>query len=123
MQSIAYPNMFTSSKTLTYSDHEATMSNLKLMLKSDRNSMFGDPYYGTNLKNTLFAQNNVVLKDLVIDEIYSSIQVFMPQVSLTRNDIQIYAIDNNLYATINAVNLIDHTNDLYNIALTEDGEY
>ena len=122
MQSLAFPNMFTSSRTLTYSDHEATLSNLRLLLKSDRNSLFGDPYYGTNLQHVIFMQNNVVLQDLVIDEIYSCIKVFMPQISLRRNDIKLFAQDNILYCTIQATNIIDHTTDLYSIPLTTEGD-
>ena len=33
-----------------YKDKEATLSNLKLLLGSSKMSLFGDPYYGTNLK-------------------------------------------------------------------------
>lgn len=118
MYSIAYPNMFSSSSTNLFKDHEATYSNLSLMLRSDKESLFGDPYYGTNLRKVFFAQNNVVLQDLVIDEIYTAIQEFMPQISLSRNDIKVYSSGNNLYATINGTNLIDYITDLYNIQLT-----
>ena len=40
MYSIAYPNMFTTSRTLLAKDHEATMNNLKLLLRSDKNALF-----------------------------------------------------------------------------------
>ena len=123
MQSIAYPDMFTSSRTLTYTDHDATLSNLILLLKSDKNSLFGDPDFGTNLQKVIFMQNNIVLQDLVIDEIYSCIQIYIPQLYLKRTDIQLYAKDNKLYCKINATNLIDHTNNLYEVPLATQGEY
>ena len=69
MYSIAYPNMFTNSRTLLAKDHEATMNNLKLLLHSDKNALFGDPYFGADLTKTIYMQNNVILKDLVIDSI------------------------------------------------------
>lgn len=122
MYSIAFPNMFTSSRTLLYKDNEATTSNLSLMLKSDKNSLFGDPYYGTNLRNTFFSQNNVILQDLVIDEIYTAIQEFMPQIVLSRNSIRLFSRDTNLYATIEGMNLIDYTTNLYTIQLVIGGE-
>ena len=47
MYSIAWPNMFSGKGTKLVSDHDATVQNLKLMLLSDRGSLFGDPYFGT----------------------------------------------------------------------------
>ena len=47
MYSINFPKMFTSAKTLLVEDHDAILSNLKLLLASDRTALFGDPYYGT----------------------------------------------------------------------------
>ena len=41
MYSINFPKMFTSSRTLLLEDHAATLSNLKLLLASDRGGLFG----------------------------------------------------------------------------------
>ena len=57
--------MFTSSRTLLLEDHAATLSNLKLLLASDRGGLFGDPYYGTILKRFIFDQNDLIVKDLI----------------------------------------------------------
>ena len=70
--------MFTSSKTLLVSDHEATFQNLKLLLESERESLFGDPYFGVLLKRFLYEKNNLILRDLVIDEIYTAIKTYIP---------------------------------------------
>lgn len=119
MQSIKFPKMLASTTTNLVSDHEATSQNLVLLLRSDRQSLLGDPYYGTVLKRLLFEQNNIILKDIVIDEIYSSIITFMPQISLTRNDIQLKIEKDVIYVTISCINLIDKKPNLYTIKLTE----
>ena len=72
MYSINFPKMFTSAKTLLVEDHDAILSNLKLLLASDRTALFGDPYYGTELKKFIYEQNNSILKDLVIN-VFSAI--------------------------------------------------
>ena len=54
MYSIAFPNMLSNSKVLLYKDKEASLSNLKLLIGSDKTSLFGDPYYGTDLLQAIF---------------------------------------------------------------------
>lgn len=117
MQSISFPKMFTNTTTKLLSDHEATVSNLKLLLLSEKNSLFGDPYFGTNIRKLIFEPNNVVLQDIVIDEIYTAILQFMPQVLVKRTDITIVQQGSDLFVTIRALNLLDYTTDLYNINL------
>lgn len=120
MESIAFPVMFASARTLTYSDHEATLSNLKLLLESERTSLLGDPYFGTLLKRVLFSQNDAVLADIIIDEIYTDLITFMPQLKLTRNNIEVTSNGVDVFATIRAVNLIDYQLDMYTINLTSE---
>ena len=118
MYSIAFPNILSSTTTNLVKDKEATSSNLQLLLLSERNSLLGDPYFGTELKALLFEQNDNVLKDIVIDEIYTSIQTFMPQLVVKRSDIEITAQQEKAYITIKGLNLLDFTTNLYNINLT-----
>lgn len=47
MYSIKFPDMVSSITSKLVSDHEATIQNLKLVLLSERNTLFGDPYFGT----------------------------------------------------------------------------
>jgi phage baseplate assembly protein W len=122
MISLSFPEMFNGVRSYTYKDHEATATNLKLLLASDRGSLFGDPYYGTNLKRFLYSPNDVILKDLVIDEIYTSIITFMPQLKLSRKDITVTSDKTNVYVTIKAVNILNYEVDLYNINLTDTDE-
>ena len=118
MYSIAFPNMLGNSSTKLYRDREATSSNLKLLLLSYKNELFGDPYFGTNLKKLMFDQNNVVIRDLVIDDIYIAITTFIPQILVKRKDITVTSDKTNIYINIKCINLIDYTNDLYNINIT-----
>ena len=119
MYSIAFPNMLSSAKTNLLEDHEATMSNLRLMLASWKTSLFGDPYFGTNIKRFIHEQNNIILKDIIIDDIYVSIQDFMPQVYVKRSDIQLTLKNSGVYCTINCINKLSNQNNLYEVNLTE----
>ena len=122
MYSLNWPDMFSTTYTKLIQDHEATMSNLKLILLSDKYSLLGDPYFGTNLKKLMFNQNNQVLRDIVIDDIYTAILTFMPQLVVNRKDITVTSNGANIYVAIRALNLLDYTTDLYNINLTQSEE-
>lgn len=122
MKSIAFPIMLGNSSTNIIKDHDATSSNLKLLLLSDKASLFGDPYFGTNIKKLIHDQNNIVIRDLVIDDIYTAITTFMPQIIVKRGDIKVTSDRSNVYVNIKCLNLIDYTTDLYNINLTSDEE-
>lgn len=122
MISINFPDMVTNTTTKTISDHEATVSNLKLLLLADKYSLLGDPYFGTNIKKLMFEQNNQVIKDLIIDDIYTSIIEFLPQLLIDRKNIKITSDKAHVYVNIKATNLLDFTTDLYNIDLTSSEE-
>ena len=120
MYSLSFPEMFAKDgiRTLLLENHEATFSNLKLVLLSTKNSLLGDPDFGSLLKRKLFEQNTPILQDLVIDDIYTTILTFMPQLSLKRSDIKITSDGVDLFATIQCTNLIDYKLDTYTINLT-----
>ena len=117
MISIAFPNMFDSAKTNLIEDKKATLNNLQLLLLSDRWSLLGDPYYGASFKRALFEQNNVVIRDLMIDEIYITILLFMPQIKVERKDIVLQSDKENLYANIRCTYRKDGTTNLYTLVL------
>ena len=116
----AIPDIFSTARTNLVKDADATMSNMKLLLASWKKSLIGDPYFGTNLKKFIHEQNNIVLRDLIIDEIYVSLQIFMPQVYLKRKDITITQDKTDVYATINCINKLDNEVNMYQIKLTTD---
>lgn len=117
MYSINFPKMFSYANTVLQKDHDAVEQNLKLLLLSDKNGLLGDPYYGMVFKRALYETNNIILKDLLIDEIYTAIQVFMPQISVKRKGIKITQKEDTLYATIESLNLVDYTTNIYEIQL------
>lgn len=120
MNSIAFPRIFRHTRTLMFEDHDAIRSNLILLLASEKTTLFGDPFFGTNLLPILFEQNAPIVKDLVIDEIYTSILIFMPQLYLERKDIKLEARGVDLYAIIRCTYYLDRVADLYEINLTTD---
>lgn len=120
LYSIAFPEMFSTARTNIIEDKQATGSNMKLLLASWKKALLGDPYFGTNLKKFLYEQNNILLQDLIIDEIYVSLQIFMPQVYLKRKDIKITHSGTEVYATINCINKLDNMPNAYQINLMTD---
>ncbi len=120
MKSIAFPEMFDRTNTKIVSDYDATLQNLKLLLWSEKGELFGDPYYGTGLKRYLFNQNDNVLQDILLDDIYTAITLFIPQISVKRKDLKlIRGSYGELTLTIRALNRADYTTDLYNIVLLQ----
>lgn len=118
MKSLNFPKMFNSSTTNVIVDKEATASNLKALLMSETGELLGDPYYGVALKAHLFEQNNYVLVNILVDEIYTKIVTFMPQLTITRDDIVITSDDRGqISIQIRALNKLDYTTDLYNIVI------
>lgn len=120
MKSIKFPEMFTRTVTNTVSDYDATLQNLKMLLWSEKGELFGDPYYGTSLKKYLYDQNDTVLVDILVDDIYTAITLFMPQIKVNRADIQLVRSGKGqVTAKITALNQADFSTDLYNIVLLE----
>lgn len=122
MYSLDFPDMFTNTHTNLVKDHDATWSNLRLLLLSNRRALFGDPYYGSSLQRLLYEQNNNVLKDIVIDDIYTTIITFMPQITLTRKDIDIIMDKETVYINIKCTNLLDFKTNTYTLNLMNLGE-
>lgn len=118
--SIAFPNMFSNTRTLLFKDKEATASNLVLLLNSGKMTLFGDPYFGTSLRRAIFEQNDGILIDLVIDEIYTTIITFMPQIQLNRSDITLSQDGVDVFCNIKCLDLTDYTTNLYSINLTNE---
>ena len=118
MTSLSFPKMFTTTRTLTVDDHEATANNLKLLLASNRGELREDPYFGCLLKKMIYEQNNYIIRDLIIDEIYSSITTFMPQIQIARKNITVTSDGVDVFAHINCINLIDYQTDMFDIKLT-----
>ena len=117
MNAVKFPNMISANKTNITKDIDATRQNLKLLLLSDKGTLMGDPYFGSNLKKLLYEYNNVILKDLVIDDIFSAINTFMPQIRVLRENINVIAQGNTVRVTITAQNLLDYSFAEYEVNL------
>ena len=120
-EAIKFPDMFNSNSTKVVKGLEATKQNTLLLLHSEATELFGDPYFGVRIKRYLFDQNNYILKDILIDEIYTKIAVFLPQIKLNRKDIKIIQDRAKLYCNFKATNMIDFTTNTYSLVLY-DGE-
>ena len=120
IKSIAFPNMFTRTSTNFVTAKEATFQNLQNLILSEKGELFGDPFYGVGLKKYLFDQNDTIIKDLVLDDMYTAIATFMPQLRINRNDLKLRTGDKGeIFVDIRAINQLDFTTDLYSIVLLE----
>jgi len=119
MRSISFPNMFSKTQTNLSYDYNATLQNLKMLLWSQKGELFGDPYFGTGIKKYMADQNDSLLRDILVDNIYTAIAMFMPQLYLTRKDINITSERNKVIVKIKAMNRVDYTTNLYNIILLQ----
>ena len=118
MRSISFPNIFNTASTNVVTDsHKATFQNILLVLGAEKGEFVGDPYFGIRLRRYIFDQNNYVLKDIIIDEIYTQLMVFMPQLIVHRNDIELVADKAKLSCSIKVTNREDFTVDTYNLVL------
>lgn len=115
--SISFPNMFSTGSTKVKYDRDATKQNLLLLLMATKQSLLGDPNFGTNIKKLIFEQNSNILRDIVIDEIHSNIQIFLPQIKVQREDIELVAQGNTLYVNVKARNMIDYSFEDISLAL------
>ena len=120
MNSIKFPDMFSTNSTNIIKDLDATKQNTLLLLKSEKGELFGDPYFGIRLKRYLYEQNNCILKDIIIDEIYTQLSLFLPQVKVERKDIKIEQDRAKLYCSFKGINQIDFTTDTYSLVLYDE---
>lgn len=117
MNAISFPDMIKSNKTAIKRDKAASEQNARLLIASDKLTLFGDPYFGSNIKKLLFDSNNVILQDIIIDDIYSAISTYMPQIRLLRENISVQSDRNTVTVRIRAQNLLDYTFEEYTLNL------
>lgn len=122
MKSFSFPNMLSINRVNMVEGKDATASNLVLLLGAEKKGLFGDPYFGTLLKKMIYSQNDSILRDIVIDEIYTSIITFMPQVRLSRKDIKLTLDKTSLLVNIKCVNILDGDKQDFTLRLFSDGE-
>jgi phage baseplate assembly protein W len=101
---------------------KATRQNVLLLLQSERGELECDPYFGILLKHYMFNQNSYILKDMLIDTIYTQIAIFLPQVRVARNSIDIVSdrLKGRLYCKFSGTNQIDYTHNTFNLLLFDE---
>ena len=127
MRSIHFPHMFNTSSTRVWKSSEhlkATKQNTKLVLYSERGELIGDPYFGLMLRHFMFDQNNYILRDQIIDMIYTQLAIFIPQVHEERKDITVFQDREKakLYCEFSGVNQIDYQLNTYQLVLFDSNE-
>lgn len=127
MRSFKFPIMFQTNSSNIWKTNEyfeATKQNTLLLLQTERGEMFGDPYLGVLLQKYLFDQNNFILRESLIDTIYTQIALFLPQIKIKREDIDVYKGNEKgkLYCKIKGINQIDYTLNTYNLLLFKEAE-
>ena len=122
MRSIHFPKMFNTNSTRVWKSSEhlnATKQNIKLVLYSERGELIGDPYFGLMLRHFMFDQNNYILRDQIIDMIYTQLAIFIPQVHVERKDITVFQDREKakLYCEFSGINQIDYQLNTYQLVL------
>ena len=125
MRSYKFPKMFNSNSSRIWLPEEhgkATKQNTLLLLQSERGELECDPYFGILLKHYMFNQNSYILKDILIDTLYTQIAIFLPQVKVSRNSIDIITDEQKgrLYCSFSGINQIDYTLNTFNLLLFDE---
>ena len=125
MRSYKFPKMFKSNSSRIWREDEynkATKQNVLILLQSERGELECDPYFGVLLKHYMFNQNSYILKDMLIDTIYTQIAIFLPQVKVTRDSIDIISdpLKGRLYCSFSGTNQIDYTHNTFNLLLFDE---
>ena len=122
MKSISFPQMIKNKSIQAVTDVEATLQNMKLVLGSEKGEFKFDPFFGIRLKRYFFEQNNPILSDVLKDEIYEQLSIFMPQLIIGKNDITLTRDRSSVYVTIKARNQKDFQLNNYNLVLFNNQE-
>lgn len=127
MRSIKFPRMFNTNSTNVWKNDEylaATKQNAAVLLQCERNELFGDPYFGTLVKQYMFDQNSYILRDVIADIVYTQIATFIPQIKIQRDDVKVVkdTSKGRLICKVTGVNQIDYQVNTFNLVLFEDQE-
>lgn len=125
MRSYKFPKMFSPNSSRIWRADEygkATKQNALLLLQSERGEFEYDPYFGILLKHYMFNQNSYILKDMLIDTIYTQIAIFLPQIKISRNDIDIISdpLKGRLHCVFSGISQIDYTHNTFNLLLFDE---
>lgn len=125
MRSFKFPDMFSPNSSRIWREDEygkATRQNVLLLLQSERGEFEVDPYFGILLKHYMFNQNSYILKDILLDTIYTQIAIFLPQIKVTRDSIELITdtLKGRLYCKFSGISQIDYTHNTFNLLLFDE---
>ena len=79
---------------LSYSTEEQAISNLKNLILTRRGERILQPLFGTNLQDSLFEQNDNLLKESIETNIIEDVEFWLPYISITELNVQtVLAVD------------------------------
>lgn len=122
MNCIGFPKMFKANSTVVETGYEATKECAMLLLGSEQGELFGDPQFGVKIKKYTYNQNNYILRDVIIDEILTKLNLFCPQLLIVRDNIKIQQEKNKLVAHIEATNRANFTTNTFDLMLFNEEE-
>lgn len=120
MNSIGWPKMFSNSNTIVKTENEATLTCMHLLVSSEEGTFEWDPEFGIKIRRFYYEQNNYVLRNILIDELYTKITIFCPQLFLERKNIKIRQEGKKLIANIYCKNRDNFETNLYDLTLFEE---
>ena len=90
-----------------------------MLLGSNKGGLYGDPWFGTDIKSILWDQaHNDIVTRIVKEQIYEAIYSYMPNnVAIKQDDIVVNIIDNYVNVQINLSAYSNKENDILNISL------
>lgn len=122
--SISFPDIFNKSTVNLEKDYDAVRQNIVLLLGSNKGGLYGDPWFGTDIKSILWDPNHRdILNDIIKDQIFESIYSYMPNnIEIKRDDVTINIVDNYANVEINLSTYSNKENDMLNISLLNEND-
>lgn len=122
--SISFPDIFNKSTINLEKDYDAVRQNIVLLLGSNKGGLYGDPWFGTDIKSVLWDPNHRdILNDIIKDQIFESIYSYMPNnIEIKRDDVNINIVDNYANVEINLSAYSNKENDMLNISLLNEND-
>lgn len=94
----SFPQMVNrgSRKTELSTTYKSINECLGILLRTRPGEMLGDPEFGCNLLDRVFAYNGVIIESLVREDILNAVSKFEPRIKMTERDITIVHDTNTL---------------------------
>lgn len=74
---------------------------LGLLIRTSKGELLGDPAYGTNLMKYIYEPNDLILRDMVIEDLTTAIKNYETRIIVASSDIEVVIDKEYMYITIN----------------------